>query len=184
MGKTGKHIILGAGGAIGKPLVKELLNNNEKVKLVSRKLHNFPDVETAAADLNIIEQVKDVVEKDSTVYLLVGLPYNIDIWQKQWPVIMANTIEACESKNAKLIFFDNVYMYGRVQGKMDENTPVNPCSKKGEVRAKIADYLMSEIKQKNISALIARSADFYGPYSTNHIRQTQAFHILWYSAIL
>jgi nucleoside-diphosphate-sugar epimerase len=58
-------------------------------------------------------------------------------------------------------------MYGRVIGRMDEDTPVNPCSKKGEIRAKIAEYLISEIKQKNITALIARSADFYGPYALN-----------------
>jgi nucleoside-diphosphate-sugar epimerase len=80
---------------------------------------------------------------------------------------MKNTIDACKAKNAKLIFFDNVYMYGKIDGKMTESTPVNPCSKKGEVRAKIAGHLLSEIKQKNISALIARAADFYGPYASN-----------------
>ena len=162
-----KHIILGAGGAIGLPLAKELVKNNQKVKLVSRKQHNEPNTESAVADLNIIQQVKDTIEENSIVYLLAGLQYNLKIWQGQWPIIMRNTIEACKSKNAKLIFFDNVYMYGKVNGKMDEKTPINPCSKKGEVRAKIAEYLLSEIKQKNITALIARSADFYGPYASH-----------------
>jgi nucleoside-diphosphate-sugar epimerase len=162
-----KHIILGAGGAIGVSLAKELLINNEKVKLVSRKLHNTNNAESAIADLINIGQVKNVVEENSLVYLLAGLPYDLKIWQERWPKIMENTVEVCKIKNAKLIFFDNVYMYGRVNGKMDENTPMNPCSKKGEVRAKIAEYLISEIKQKNISALIARSADFYGPYAAN-----------------
>jgi nucleoside-diphosphate-sugar epimerase len=166
MEATSKHIILGAGGAIGVPLAIELLSNNEKVKLVSRKPHHIFKAETATADLNSFEQVNSVIEENSFVYLLAGLAYDIKIWQESWPKIMHNTVEACESKNARLIFFDNVYMYGRVIGKMDENTPMSPCSKKGEVRAKIAEYLISEIKQKNISALIARSADFYGPYST------------------
>ena len=31
---------------------------------------------------------------------------------------------------AKLIFFDNVYMYGKVNGIMTEETAFNPCSKK------------------------------------------------------
>ncbi|MDR3627679.1 MAG: NAD-dependent epimerase/dehydratase family protein [Ignavibacteriaceae bacterium] len=167
MDKITKHIILGAGGAIGVPLANELLTNNEKIKLVSRKLHSIPNVESVIADLTNQNQVKDVIEENSMVYLLAGLQYNIKVWQESWPVIMKNTIEACKAKNAKLIFFDNVYMYGKVNGKMTEDTPVNPCSRKGEVRAKIAELLLSEIKQKNISALIARAADFYGPYSSN-----------------
>lgn len=32
----------------------------------------------------------------------------------------------------------NVYMYGNVAGPMTENTPYAPCSKKGEIRTKIA----------------------------------------------
>ncbi len=130
-------------------------------------MHNDANVESTVADLNFIEQVNNVIENDSIVYLLIGLPYDVTIWRAQWPKVIHNTVEACKNKNAKLIFFDNVYMYGRVIGKMDEDTQVNPCSKKGEIRAKIAEYLISEIKQKNITALIARSADFYGPYALN-----------------
>jgi hypothetical protein len=45
---------------------------------------------------------------------------------------MDNAIEACKRARAKLIFFENVYMYGKVSGPMTEETPFNPCSKKGE----------------------------------------------------
>jgi nucleoside-diphosphate-sugar epimerase len=54
-------------------------------------------------------------------------------------------------------------MYGRVDGAMTEETPFRPCSKKGEIRAQIATSLLNEIKAGNITALIARAADFYGP---------------------
>jgi nucleoside-diphosphate-sugar epimerase len=57
-------------------------------------------------------------------------------------------------------------MYGKVNGKMIETTPYNPCSRKGEIRAKIASLLENEIEQKNVNAIIARSADLYGPYAT------------------
>lgn len=66
-----------------------------------------------------------------------------------------------------MIFFDNVYMYGLVEGEMIESTPFNPCSRKGEIRANIASYLLQQIKKNNIRASIARSADFYGPHSKN-----------------
>src|SRR5580700_4070037 len=76
---------------------------------------------------------------------------------------MSNTIEACKRAGAKLIFFDNVYMYGKVTGPMTETTPFNPCSRKGEVRARIATMLLDEMKAGGLMALIARSPDFYGP---------------------
>ncbi len=76
---------------------------------------------------------------------------------------MHNAIEATKRANARLVFFDNVYMYGKVDGAMTEDTPFRPCSKKGEIRAEIATTLLNEIKAGNLTALIARSADFYGP---------------------
>jgi nucleoside-diphosphate-sugar epimerase len=96
---------------------------------------------------------------------LAGLQYDIRVWKKSWPRIMTNVINACNATGSKLIFFDNVYMYGKVEGKMTEETPFNPISKKGEVRAAIATQLLNEMKSGNIKAQIARSADFYGPGS-------------------
>jgi nucleoside-diphosphate-sugar epimerase len=157
------HTILGAGGSISNHLVPILLENKEQVRLVSRSVKNTEGVENISADLTDAEQTKKAVAGSSVVYLLAGLEYNIKIWRDQWPKIMTNTIEACAAENAKLIFFDNVYMYGKVHGSMTEETAFNPCSKKGEVRAAIATQLLTAIKQKRITALIARSADFYGP---------------------
>ena len=82
---------------------------------------------------------------------------------------MANTIEACKRAGAKLLFFDNVYMYGKVDGPMTEETPFNPCSKKGETRAAIATALIDEWKAGGLTAMIARAADFYGPGARNGV---------------
>jgi nucleoside-diphosphate-sugar epimerase len=160
-----KHIILGAGGAIGNVLAEELLARNEDVKLVGRGSHSRQGAESQQADLTKLGDITRAVEESSIVYLLAGLQYKYSIWQEQWPAIMQNTISACKTRNAKLIFFDNVYMYGKVDGVMTEETPFSPCSKKGEVRARIAGMLMSEIKAGNINGIIARSADFYGPFT-------------------
>jgi len=80
---------------------------------------------------------------------------------------MDNVLAACKRKAARLVFFDNVYMYGRVAGRMTEDSPVNPCSRKGEIRARIAESLLNEVKAGNLLALIARAADFYGPSTGN-----------------
>jgi nucleoside-diphosphate-sugar epimerase len=159
------HIILGAGGVVSKFLTKELLLNNEKIKLAARSSKTIDGIQSEKVDLLNFKDVENIVEDFSIVYLVAGLTYDTKVWQVQWPKIMKNTAEACSAKNAKLIFFDNVYSYGKVDGVMTENTPVKPCSKKGEVRAKLVEYLSSEIKCKNITALIARAADFYGPYT-------------------
>jgi nucleoside-diphosphate-sugar epimerase len=82
---------------------------------------------------------------------------------------MQNIINAAKENNARLIFFDNVYMYGLVKGPMLESTPYNPSSVKGEVRAKIATQLMDEVKAGNLQASIARAADFYGTDGTNSV---------------
>ena len=79
-----------------------------------------------------------------------------------WPRVIANAIEACKRAGARLVFFDNVYMYGKVSGQMTENTAFNPCSRKGEIRAKIATTVIDAWRSGGLTAMIARSADFYG----------------------
>jgi nucleoside-diphosphate-sugar epimerase len=46
---------------------------------------------------------------------------------------------------------------------MTEESFLNPPSRKGAVRKRIAEMIMDEVKAGNLLALIARSADFYGP---------------------
>ena len=162
-----KHTILGAGGSIGNSLTNELLKSNESVRLVSRSNYSLKGAESFKADISSYEETSNSVEGSDIVYLLAGLPYDRKVWSESWPKIMKNVIDACKNHNAKLIFFDNVYMYGRVEGKMNESTPYFPSSIKGEIRATVANMLNNEMKHNNLQAIIARSADFYGPYATN-----------------
>jgi nucleoside-diphosphate-sugar epimerase len=171
--------ILGAGGAIANELVKRLAARNQAFRLVGRQPRAAQaGSEVVAADLADGEQTIRAVAGSSVVYLLVGLKYDHQLWAEAWPRIMANAIEACRRAGARLIFFDNVYMYGRVEGPMTEETPFNPCSRKGEVRAKIARTLIEAWKSGSITAMIARSADFYGPAARNGIPNAMVFDLL------
>lgn len=161
-----KQTILGAGGSIGNALAFKLLENGQDVRLVSRSKFSIIGAESVKADITSYSETLESVKQSDIVYLCIGLPYDTKVWENTWPKIMKNTIDACKNIGAKLIFFDNVYMYGKVDGKMVETTPYNPCSKKGEIRAKIATLLESEIAQNNVNAIIARAADLYGPYAT------------------
>ena len=168
--------ILGAGGAIGDELVKLLAAGKQPFRLVSR--HPAPAsgaAEVVSADLTDRDQTVRAVTDSSVVYLLVGLQYDYKVWLGQWPRVMANSIEACKRAGARLIFFDNVYMYGRVAGAMTEETPFNPSSRKGEIRAKLATTLMDEWKAGGLIAMIARAADFYGPGAKTGIPNVMVF---------
>jgi nucleoside-diphosphate-sugar epimerase len=158
--------ILGSTGVIGTELAKSLLQYTYKIRLVSRNPKKVnPTDELFSADLLNADQVLKAVEGSDVVYLTAGLQYKISVWQTQWPIIMKNIINACKTYKTKLVFFDNVYAYGLVKGWMKEDTLVNPSSKKGEVRAQIAQMIMSKVEKGQLDAIIARAADFYGPHT-------------------
>ena len=168
--------ILGAGGAIGNELVKLLAAKKQPFRLVGRNPRVVPGAtETVAADLTDEDQTIRAVAGARVVHLLVGLKYDHKLWQEMWPRVMSNAIEACKRASAKLVFFDNVYMYGKVHGPMTEETVFNPCSKKGEIRAKIATTLINEWKSGALTGMIARSADLYGPDTRNGVPNLLVF---------
>ncbi|UWZ85880.1 NAD-dependent epimerase/dehydratase family protein [Occallatibacter riparius] len=168
--------ILGAGGPISNELAARLAAANLPFRLVGRKPSPRPGAtEVVAADLTQIDQTLNAVTGSDIVFLLVGLKYDRKIWAEQWPRIMANTVEACKRAGARLVFFDNVYMYGRVSGPMTEQTPYHPTSRKGEIRSRIADSLIDEWKSGKLTAMIARAADFYGPGAEHGIPNTLVF---------
>lgn len=158
------HTILGANGTIARELSKALVSYTTNIRQVSRSPSkvNASD-ETFTANLLDTQATSDAVSGSEVVYLVAGLAYNAAIWHEQWPRVMRNVIDACKKHNARLVFFDNVYAYGHVEGAMTETTPFNPISKKGEIRAKIASMLLDEMQAGNLQAMITRSADFYGP---------------------
>jgi nucleoside-diphosphate-sugar epimerase len=163
------HTILGAGGPVANALTAQLIQANQNIRLVSRRPVNInnPKVQWHKADLLQAAEVIAATKGSMVIYMCAGIVYNKDIWQQQWPVIMQNIIDAAKAHNARLIFFDNVYMYGLVDGSMLETTPYNPVSVKGEVRTKIVTQLMDEVKAGNVQATLARAADFYGAESMN-----------------
>jgi nucleoside-diphosphate-sugar epimerase len=156
--------ILGANGVIGQELSRTLSAHTDRIRQVSRSPRRVnPTDETVAADLIDAEATAQAVAGSEVAYLVAGLKYSTAVWQEQWPRIMRNVIEACKRHRTRLVLFDNVYAYGRVDGAMTEETPFNPSSRKGEVRAKIATMLLDEIQAGELQAMIVRAADFYGP---------------------
>lgn len=159
--------ILGSNGIIGTELAKALKSYTSSIRLVSRNPKKVNDTdELFPANLLNAEETAAAVKGSEIVYLTAGLLYNSKIWKEQWPVVMQNVIAACKLHNAKLVFFDNIYMYGRVSGVMTEETPYNATSKKGMVRATISKMVLDAIADKSLTAMICRAPEFYGPRQT------------------
>ncbi len=157
--------ILGSGGAIGTELAKALKKYTDKIRLVSRNPEKVNENdEIFPADLLNPDELNNAVEGSSIVYVTIGFPYNYKVWKESWPLFTQNVIDACIKHNCKLVFFDNIYMYDKdhLNG-MDEETPINPPSKKGKIRTEIFNMIMNKVNEGKLTALIARSADFYGP---------------------
>lgn len=172
------HVILGAGGSIATELTQVLIENQQTVRLVSRRPveNNSPLVTWQRGDLLDREAIQAATRGAEVIYLCAGLKYNAAIWREQWPPIMRNVIAAAQAADARLIFFDNLYMYGLVDGPMTENTPHKPVSEKGEVRARIADELMAEVGAGRLRATIARAPDFYGVHGDSSFLDSMVIH--------
>jgi len=160
--------ILGANGIIAIELAKELHSKfTTDIRLVSRNPKKVNETDQlVSADLMNEQETADAVAGSEIVYMTVGLPYDSKIWNRDWPIVMRNIINACKLHNAKMVFFDNVYMYGHVHGVMTEETPFNAVSIKGKVRGEISTMLLNEIKNEKLTAMICRAPEFYGPSNT------------------
>jgi nucleoside-diphosphate-sugar epimerase len=161
--------ILGSGGAIGIPLAKELKNFTNQIRLVSRNPKKVNDTdELLPIDVNNLNQINKAIAGSEVVYVTIGFKYDLRIWQRTWPLFMQEVINTCKKYNTKLVFFDNVYMYPKSAIPfMTEDSPIQPPSRKGEIRSQLHKMIMDEVGKNNLTALIARAADFYGPGKIN-----------------
>ncbi len=174
------QVILGANGIIGEELAKELrATYTNQIKLVGRNPEKIDSNDILLkGDLLIPEDVNKALENSKIAYLTVGLPYKSEVWLRDWPKIMQNVISGCKANNCKLVYFDNTYAYPQVNKIQKENTPLTSEGRKGKAKKMAAEILLNAIKEKEISAVICRAPEFYGPDKTKGITNTLIFEKL------
>ena len=169
--------ILGANGQIGEELARELKRNyTSDIRIVSRKAQKVNDTDSVfSADLTIKEKAIEAVKGSEIAYFTLGLPMDSDLWERTFPTILSNVIEACKINGAKLVFFDNTYMYPQDDKVLTEETPFSPLGRKGKVRKLMADMLQKEIGNNTLEVVICRTPEFYGPGKTQSITNSFIF---------
>ncbi len=161
------HVLFGS-GQVGQPLARILLERGKRVRIVKRSAGGLPaGAELLRGDATDLNFCVEAVREASTVYHCMNPPYYARVWAELLPRYMDNLIAAAGRSGARLVVLDNVYMLGRPQGKpLDEDTPLRPCSRKGEVRARVAERMWEAHRCGDVRATSGRASDFYGPGGT------------------
>jgi nucleoside-diphosphate-sugar epimerase len=161
------HMIFGA-GQVGFPLAERLLAGGKRVRIAKRSAGHVPSgCEIVLGDAADRTFCVNAAAGATTIYHCMNPPYSAKIWTELVPRYMDNLIAASAGAGARLVVLDNLYMLGRPGGRsLNENTPMNPCSRKGEIRARAAERLFEAHRRGDVVATEGRASDFYGPGGT------------------
>jgi nucleoside-diphosphate-sugar epimerase len=158
------HVVFGA-GPLGIALLRALEARKLPTRLVTRggkrAIGSATPFEWFEADATDSRSVQRACAGAAVVYHCAGAPYHR--WAELLPRMMDGIAGAARVAEAKLIYADNLYLYGKVAGPMNEDLPSNPNSRKGQVRAQLADRLLDAHARGALRAAIGRGSDFFGP---------------------
>lgn len=157
------HVILGT-GPVGCWIGRTLREQNFIVRAVNRSGKRpdlMPaDVEVIAADVSNAQRAIDAAKGARVVYQALNPPY--DKWHQVFPGLQDGALAAARAAGARYVSIENLYMYDSSKP-MSEDSPIAPRSKKGELRARMAEQVMAAHRRGEIQATILRSSDYYGP---------------------
>lgn len=160
---TEKHVIVGT-GPVGMAVWRELRRQGiEDITLVNRSGNapSEPRARVLRGDAANASEAARICRGASVVYHWAQPGYLH--WPKAFPALTDGILEGVAVSGAKLVFADNLYMYGRVDSPLTESLPVRPAGRKGTVRAEMAEKLLEAHRRGKASVAIGRAPDFYGP---------------------
>lgn len=160
----GVHVVFGA-GQVGPTLAELLRAQDREVRLVLRSSRALPDgFEQVRGDALDPAFCVEAARGAEVLYHCMNPPYSARAWATQLPVLQRNLIEAARSAGARLVVLDNLYAIGATGGlPITEDTPPSPVSRKGKIRARLAEDLLAAHGRGDVQAVIGRASDFYGP---------------------
>jgi nucleoside-diphosphate-sugar epimerase len=158
------HVIFGA-GPLGKWTARELTRLGKQVRMINRsgQADRLPEaVEIIASDAYDVKKNIEVTRGATAIYQCAQ-PHYYE-WTQKFQSLQNAVLEAAVANSAKMIVGDNLYMYGSPHGQpLREDSPVRPNSKKGQVRARMAQTVMAAHEKGKVRATIGRASDFFGP---------------------
>ena len=158
-------VILGT-GPLGLAVMDVLTARGLPVTLVNRSGkvgESLPaGITVKATDLYAAANVRAVCAGHDVVFFCAQPDYTK--WPEQFPPLVRALIDGLDGTGVRLVFGDNLYMYGPTHGKpITEDLPYAATGHKGKTRAQLADMLMDAHAQGKFKVAIGRASDFYGP---------------------
>jgi nucleoside-diphosphate-sugar epimerase len=164
---TELHVIFGT-GPLGKWTARELVRQGKRVRLINRsgRATDLPEgAELVKADAYDTRQTIELTADASAIYQCAQPAYHE--WAAKFPPLQAAILEGAEKAGAKLIVVENLYMYGKPDGRpLTEDTPYRAQTRKGKVRQAMTEALAAAQREGRVRVAIARGSDFFGPDET------------------
>jgi nucleoside-diphosphate-sugar epimerase len=161
------HVIFGT-GPLGKWTARELVRQGKRVRLINRsgRATDLPEgAELVKADAYDTRQTIELTVGATAVYQCAQPAYHE--WTTKFPPLQAAILEGAEKAGAKFIVAENLYMYGKPEGRpLTEDSPYRPHTRKGRVRQAMTEALASAQREGKVRVAIARGSDFFGPDET------------------
>jgi nucleoside-diphosphate-sugar epimerase len=156
------HVVVGA-GPLGLAVARGLSGRGLATRVVNRsgQAPVADGVEVVAADATSGSALAQACARATVLYHCAKPPYTN--WPQLFPALTRGILDAAASAGAKLVYGDNVYMYGPVDGQITEDCPTRPVGAKGRVRAEMAELLLEAHASGRARVAIGRAPDFYGP---------------------
>src|SRR3954453_4033817 len=110
------HVVLGA-GAVGMAVAEAAARRGESVRVVNRSGLREPmaGIESVTGDVTDPVFAASATGGAHVVSQALTPPYHR--WAQEFPGLQAAAITAAQSAGARLVVMDNVYMYGRADGR-------------------------------------------------------------------
>jgi nucleoside-diphosphate-sugar epimerase len=161
---SSRIIVLGY-GPVGRSTAERLVRAGHEVIVAQRTCP--PDLiagaRFVACDCLDAAAVRAVVDGADQVVLAVGFPYEGRLWRDAWPKAMGHVLAACAQARARLVFVDNLCMYGPQDVPLREDMALTDHGVKPAVRAAITRQWRAEADAGRVRVAALRAPDFYGP---------------------
>jgi nucleoside-diphosphate-sugar epimerase len=157
------HVIFGT-GAVGMAIMETLLRRGERVRMINRTgTAEVPDgVDVLGGDAADPDFARRAAAGATVVYQALNPAYTK--WAELFPALQAGVLAAAEAAGARLVVMENVYGYGRPDGRpFTEDRPLTTHTRKGQVRARMTERLLDTHRQGRVEVTIGRASDYFGP---------------------
>jgi len=161
---AGKIVVLGF-GPVGKDTVQRLLRQGREVTVAQRSAPADLPIGASFVRCDVLDpaSLRAATAGASQVVATFGFAYDSAVWVKAWPRAMNNLLDACEAAGARLVFFDNLYMYGPQKASLTETTKLSNYGRKPKVRSAVTRLWMAARDAGRVKIAVLRAPDFYGP---------------------